>query len=44
MRFIKDVIEHEEKIEKFKKKYGIKIQLAITLEDLMEKLGVQKES
>jgi parallel beta-helix repeat protein len=44
MRFIKDVIEREEKVEKFKKKYGIKIQPASTLEDLMEKLGVQKES
>jgi len=43
MRFIKDVIEREEKIEKFKKKYGIKIQPAGTLEDLMPKLGVQKE-
>ena len=44
MRFIKDVIEREKKIEEFKKKYGIKIQPASTLEDLMEKLGVQKES
>jgi len=44
MRFIKDVIEREEKLEKFKKKYGIKIQAANTLEDVMEKLGVQKES
>jgi len=44
MRFIKDVIEREEKLEKFKKKYGIKIQPANTLEDLMEKLGVKKES
>lgn len=43
MRFTKDVIEREEKIEKFKKKYGIKIQPASTLEDLMAKLGVQKE-
>jgi len=44
MRFIRDVIEREEKIEEFKRKYGIKIQPASTLEDLMEKLGVQKES
>ena len=44
IRFIKDLIEREEKIEKFKKKYGIKIQPASTLDDLMEKLGVQKES
>jgi nitrous oxidase accessory protein len=44
MHFIKDVIEREEKLEKFKKKYGIKIHPASTLEDLMEKLGVQKES
>jgi len=44
MRFIKDVIEREEKIENFKKKYGIRIQPANTLEDVMEKLGVQKES
>lgn len=44
MRFIKDVIEREKKIEEFKKKYGIKIQPASTLEDLMEKLGVRKES
>jgi parallel beta-helix repeat protein len=44
MRFIKDVIEREKKIEEFKKKYGIKIQPASTLGDLMEKLGVQKES
>jgi len=42
--FIKDVIEREEKIGKFKKKYGIKIQPAGTLEDLMEKLGIEKES
>ncbi len=41
--FIKDVIERKEKIEKFKRKYGIKIEPASTLEDLMEKLGVQKE-
>jgi parallel beta-helix repeat protein len=44
IRFIRDVIEREEKIEEFKRKYGIKIQPASTLEDLMEKLGVQKES
>jgi len=44
MRFIKDVIERKEKLEKFKKKYGIKIQPASTLEDLMDKLGVQKRS
>ena len=43
-RFLKDVIERKEKIENFKIKYGIKIQPATTLEDLMEKLGVQKES
>jgi parallel beta-helix repeat protein len=43
MRFVKDVIEREEKIEKFKRKYGIKIQPASTLEDLMKRLGVQKE-
>ena len=42
-RLIKDVIERKEKIEKFRRKYGIKIQPAGTLEDLMEKLGVQKE-
>jgi len=44
IRFIKDVIEREEKIEKFKRKYGIRIQPAGTLEDLMEKMGVQKEN
>ena len=44
MRFIKDVIEREKKIEDFKKKYGIKIQPTSTLEDLMEKLGVREES
>jgi len=44
LRFVKDVIERKEKIEGFKKKYGIKIQPADTLEDLMEKLGVKKES
>jgi nitrous oxidase accessory protein len=44
MRFIKDVIERKEKLEKFKKKYGIKIQPASTLDDIMKKLGVQKES
>jgi parallel beta-helix repeat protein len=44
MRFVKDVIEREEKLEKFKAKYGIKIQPANTLTDVMEKLGVQKES
>jgi len=43
-RLIKDVIERREKIEKFKRKYGINIQPAGTLEDLMEKLGVKKES
>jgi len=41
---MKDVIEREEKIQRFEKKYGIRIQPARTLEDLMEKLGVQKES
>ena len=44
MRFIKDVIEREEKLEEFKKKYGIKIQPASNLEDLVEKLGVKKKS
>ena len=44
IRFIKDAIEREEKIEKFKRKYGIKIQPAGTLEDLMAKMGVQKEN
>ena len=44
MHFVKDVISREEKIEKFKKKYGITVQPARTLEDLMEKLGIQKES
>jgi len=43
MRFIKDVITREEKIEKFGRKYGIKIQPASSLEDIMEKLNVQKE-
>ena len=42
-RFIEDVIERKEKIENFKRKYRIKIQPADTLENLMEKLGVQKE-
>jgi len=41
--FIKDVIEREEKIEKFKKKYGVKVYPASTLEELVEKLGLQKE-
>jgi len=41
--FIKDAIKRKEKIEKFKRKYGIKIEPASTLEDLMEKLGIQKE-
>ena len=44
IHFIKDVIEREEKLEKFKAKYGIKIQPANTMTDVMEKLGVQKES
>ena len=43
LRFVKDVIERKEKIEKFKEKYGIKIQPADTLEDLMEKLGAKKK-
>jgi len=43
-RLIKDVIERKEKINRFKKKYGINIQPAGTLEDLMEKMGVKKES
>ena len=41
--FIKDVIERKEKIEKFEKKYGIKIKPANTFEDLVKKLGVEKE-
>lgn len=41
--FIKDVIERKEKIEKFEKKYGIKIKPANTFEDLIKKLGVKKE-
>ena len=44
LRFVKDVIERKEKIESFKEKYGINIHPAGTLEDLMEKLGVKKES
>ena len=43
LRFVKDVIERKEKIEKFKKKYETNIQPAGTLEDLMEKLGVKKK-
>jgi len=43
VHFIKDVIEREEKIEKFKKKYGVKVYPASTLEELVEKLGLQKE-
>jgi hypothetical protein len=42
-RFIKDVIERKEKIEKFERKYGITIKPANTLEDLIKKLGVEKE-
>jgi len=42
-RFIKDMIERKEKIEKFEKKYGITIKPANTLEDLIKKLGVEKE-
>jgi len=42
-RFIRDVMEREERIEKFKRKYCVKIQPASTLEGLMEKLGVQKQ-
>ncbi|MCZ2808800.1 MAG: right-handed parallel beta-helix repeat-containing protein, partial [Candidatus Bathyarchaeota archaeon] len=42
-RFIKDVIERKEKIEKFEKKYGITIKPANALEDLIKKLGVEKE-
>jgi len=41
--FIKDVIERKEKIKKFEKKYGIKIKPADTFEDLIKKLGVEKE-
>jgi parallel beta-helix repeat protein len=41
--FIKDAIERKEKIEKFEKKYGIKIQAANTFEDLMKKIGIEKE-
>ena len=42
-RFIRDVVERKEKIEKFEKKYGIKIKPADTFEDLVKKLGVEKE-
>jgi len=42
-RFIRDVVERKEKIEKFKKKYGVKVYPASTLEELMKKLGVEKE-
>jgi hypothetical protein len=42
-RFVRDVIERKEKIEKFKKKYGVKVDPASTLEELMKKLGVEKE-
>jgi len=42
-RFIKDIVERKEKIEKFEKKYGIKIKSAKTFEDLIKKLGVEKE-
>jgi parallel beta-helix repeat protein len=43
VHFIKDVIERKEKIEKFKKKYGVKVYPASTLDELVEKLGIQKE-
>jgi len=42
-RFIRDVVERKEKIEKFRRKYGVKVRPADTLEELMQKLGVQKE-
>jgi len=42
--FIKDVIKRKEKIEKFEQKYGIKIKSADTFEDLIKKLGVEKEA
>ncbi len=41
--FAKDVIERKEKIDNFKKKYGIHIQPAGTLEDLMQKMGVKEK-
>jgi len=41
--FVKDAIERKEKIEKFEKKYGIKIQAANTFGDLMKKMGIEKE-
>jgi len=43
IRFIEDVVQRKERIEKFKKKYGVKIQPATTLESLMEKLDIQKK-
>jgi parallel beta-helix repeat protein len=42
-RFTRDAVERKEKIEKFKKKYGVKVYPASTLEELMKKLGVEKE-
>jgi parallel beta-helix repeat protein len=42
-RFIEDIVERKEKIEKFEKKYGIKIKSAKTFEELIKKLGVEKE-
>jgi predicted solute-binding protein len=41
--FVKDAIERKEKIEKFEKKYNIKIQAANTFGDLMKKMGIKKE-
>ena len=42
-RFIRDAIEHEEKVDDFRKKYGISIRPARTFEEAIRKLGVQKE-
>lgn len=42
-RFIKDAIEHEEKVDDFRRKYGVSIRPARTFEEAIRKLGVQKE-
>jgi parallel beta-helix repeat protein len=41
-RFIRDVMERNEKIEKFQKLYGIKIRPASAFDEAMDKLGIPK--
>jgi len=42
--FVKDVIERRERIEKFEKKYGVKIRPTDNFEEIIGKFGIQRDN